>query len=93
MVKAFNHISSSDLASQGAPAGTPNRRALAVAGDSDEARAAVAELIDELGFDTVDVGPLAEGWRYQRDTAAYVERFDADGLRDALAKAVRYRDM
>jgi predicted dinucleotide-binding enzyme len=93
VVKAFNHIYFSDLASQGAPAGTPNRRALAVAGDSSDARAAVAELIDELGFDTVDVGPLAEGWRYQRDTAAYVERFDADGLRDALAKAVRYRDM
>ena len=37
--------------------------------------------------------PLAEGWRYQRDTAAYVQRFDADGLRAALAKAVRYRDM
>ncbi|GEL99256.1 NADPH-dependent F420 reductase [Cellulomonas terrae] len=93
VVKAFNHITSADLATQGAPAGTPDRRALAVAGDSDDARAAVAELIDELGFDTVDVGPLAEGWRYQRDTAAYVQRFDADGLRAALARAVRYRDM
>ena len=93
VVKAFNHIGAGDLTTQGAPAGTPDRRALAVAGDSDEARAAVAELIDELGFDTVDVGPLAEGWRYQRDTAAYIQRFDADGLRDALAKAVRYRDM
>jgi predicted dinucleotide-binding enzyme len=93
VVKAFNHIYFSDLATQGTPAGTPDRRALAVAGDSDEARAAVAELIDELGFDTVDVGPLAEGWRYQRDTAAYVQRYDADGLREALGKAVRYRDM
>ena len=26
-------------------------------------------------------------------SAAYIQRFDADGLRDALAKAVRYRDM
>lgn len=93
VVKAFNHIASGDLATQGAPAGTPDRRALAVAGDSEEARAAVAELIDELGFDTVDVGPLSEGWRYQRDTDAYVQRFDADGLRAALARAVRYRDM
>ena len=78
---------------QGAPAGTPNRRALAVAGDSDEARTAVSQLVDELGFDAVDVGPLAEGWRYQRDTEAYVQRYDADGLRAALSKAVRYRDM
>ena len=93
VVKAFNHIYAAELLTHGLPAGAPDRRALAVAGDSDEARAAVAELIDELGFDTVDVGPLAEGWRYQRDTAAYVQRFDADGLRAALAKAVRYRDM
>jgi predicted dinucleotide-binding enzyme len=93
VVKAFNHIMFSDLATQGVPAGTPGRRALAVAGDSDEARKAVAELVDELGFDAVDAGPLAEGWRYQRDTEAYVKPYDADGLRVALSKAVRYRDM
>jgi len=93
VVKAFNHIMFSDLATQGAPAGAPDRRALAVAGDSDEARTAVSQLIDELGFDAVDAGPLAEGWRYQRDTAAYVRRYDADGLRAALSQAVRYRDM
>ena len=93
VVKAFNHIMFSDLATQGAPAGAPDRRALAVAGDSHEARTAVSQLIDELGFDAVDAGPLAEGWRYQRDTAAYVQRYDADGLRTALTKAVRYRDM
>ncbi|WP_315096791.1 NAD(P)-binding domain-containing protein [uncultured Cellulomonas sp.] len=93
VVKAFNHIMFSDLATQGVPAGTPDRRALAVAGDSDEARTAVAQLVDELGFDAVDVGPLSEGWRYQRDTEAYVQRYDADGLRTALSNAVRYRDM
>ena len=93
VVKAFNHIMFSDLATQGVPAGTPDRRALAVAGDSDEARTAVAQLVDELGFDAVDAGPLSEGWRYQRDTEAYVQRYDADGLRTALSKAARYRDM
>jgi len=93
VVKAFNHIIFSDLITDSTPAGTPDRRALAVAGDSSDARRAVAELIDELGFDAVDVGPLAEGWRYQRDTPAYVQAYDADGLRAALAKAVRYRDM
>ena len=93
VVKAFNHITFGDLAEQGVPAGSPGRRALAVAGDSDEARTAVTQLVDEFGFDVVDVGPLSEGWRYQRDTEAYVRRYDADELRAALSKAVRYRDM
>ena len=31
----------------------------------------MAEFLDSIGYDAYDVGPLAEGWRYQRDTAAY----------------------
>ncbi len=93
VVKAFNHIHYADLATQGQPAGAPGRRALAVAGDVAGAKETVATLIDELGFDVVDVGPLAEGWRFQRDTPAYVPRFDAEGLRTALAQAARYADM
>jgi predicted dinucleotide-binding enzyme len=93
VVKAFNNIMSSDLGSQGVPAGTPDRRALSIAGDDADAKAAVTALIDQFGFDVVDAGELSEGWRAQRDTAAYVQRHDADGMRAALAKAVRYRDM
>lgn len=93
VVKAFNQIYFEDLASQGEPAGTPHRRALAIAGDDVEAKTVVAGLIDELGFDVVDVGPLSEGWRYQRDTPAYVVRLDADELRTALGRARRYADM
>ncbi len=48
-------------------------------------RQTVGALIDEFGFDAVDVGPLAEGWRYQPDTPAYNVRQDADELRAALA--------
>lgn len=29
------------------------------------------ELRDKIGYDTVDLGPLSEGWRTQPDTAAY----------------------
>jgi predicted dinucleotide-binding enzyme len=92
VVKAFNHIYFEDLASQGQPAGTSGRRALAIAGDDTDAKKTVSALIDEFGFDVVDAGPLAEGWRYQRDTAAYVDRFDADELRGKLAEAKRYAD-
>ena len=93
VVKGFNHIYFEDLASQGQAAGTPGRRPLAIAGDDADAKKTVAALIDEFGFDVVDVGPLAEGWRYQRDTPAYVPRFDADELRGKLAEAKRYADM
>ena len=93
VVKAFNHIGARELTSQSEPAGTEGRRALIVAGDDAAARERVAALIDEFGFDPVDIGELAEGWRAQRDTPAYVKRFDAAGLRQALAAAKRYRDM
>lgn len=93
VVKAFNHIAAAELTSQSLPAGSPDRRALIVAGDDADARARVAALIDEFGFDPIDIGELAEGWRVQRDTPAYVRRYDVDGLRQALAAAKRYRDM
>jgi hypothetical protein len=92
VVKAFNNIYFEHLAAQGAPAGTPDRRALPVAGDDADAKRLVAALIDELGFDVVDAGGLAEGWRFQRDTPAYVVRADAADLTARLARAKRYRD-
>ena len=87
VVKAFNNIYYADLAAQGQPAGTPGRRALPIAGDDAEAKKVVAGLIEEFGFDVIDAGGLAEGRRFQRDTAAYVTRLDAGGLRAALAGA------
>jgi hypothetical protein len=93
VVKAFNHIGSADLTTANTPTGTPHRRALAIFGDDEEARATVTELIDEFGFDVVDGGPLAEGWRIQRDTPGYVKPDDAENLRGHLAAAKRYRDM
>jgi len=91
--KAFNHIAAADLVSDGSPAGTPDRRGLVVAGDDAEAQQVVAGIIDQFGFDVVDAGPLAEGWRIQRDTPGYVTRFTAEQLRGKLAEAKRYRDM
>lgn len=92
VVKVFNNIYSGHLGAQGRPAGSPGRRALPIAGNSDEAKVTVQELVNELGFDVVDAGLLAEGWRYQRDTAAYVTGFDVPGLREALGEATRYAD-
>lgn len=93
VVKAFNHIQAAHLTDHAQPPGTPNRRALVIAGNDEDAKSRVARLIDEFGFDVVDAGPLAEGWRIQRDTPGYGPRRTADQLRADLAAAVRYRDM
>jgi predicted dinucleotide-binding enzyme len=93
VVKAFNHIYARDLTTHGQPTGSPNRRALVIAGDDPAAKATVLALIDAFGFDTVDAGPLKEGWRIQRDTPGYGPRRTADELRKDLAAARRYAQM
>lgn len=61
VIKAFNHMGYHDLFDESAPAGTPKRKALALAGDDDAAIATVRSFIDDLGFDSLYVGPLANG--------------------------------
>lgn len=89
VVKGFNHIMSTQILTDGTPAGTPDRRALATASDSDEAVSFITALYDEFGFDTVSAGPLAESWRVERDRPAYVVRQNADELVANLAAAER----
>ena len=89
VVKAFNHIQAAALTAEAQPAGTNNRRALAIAGDDAAAKAKVAQLIDQFGFDVVDIGPLSDSWRIQRDTPGYGPRRTANELRRDLAAAQR----
>jgi 8-hydroxy-5-deazaflavin:NADPH oxidoreductase len=89
VVKAFNHIYAAQIPTDGRPAGTPNRRGLVIAGNDPAAKATVAKLLDEFGYDTVDAGPLSESWRIQRDTPGYGPRRTADELRKDLAAAQR----
>ena len=106
VVKAFNNIFFGHLASLARPAGDPERSVLAIAGDDEGAKATVTEVLDRLGYDAHDAGSLAEGWRFQRDTAAYGapyvvpgEDFPGTGkpashqeMAEALAAARRYAD-
>ena len=63
-----------------------------IAGDDPAAKATVTDLLDQFGFDTVDAGPLKEGWRIQRDTPGYGPRRNAEELRRDLVAAKRYAD-
>lgn len=71
VVKAFNTIYYKHLLSLARPSGAGDRSALPIAGDDAGAKAAVAAFLDAIGYDSVDVGALAEGWRFQPNTPAY----------------------
>jgi 8-hydroxy-5-deazaflavin:NADPH oxidoreductase len=89
VVKAFNHIQAHEIPTDGTPAGTPDRRALATSSNFPEAVALVTELYDAIGFDTVDVSPLSESWRIERDRPGYGVRQNREQLVENLAKAPR----
>ena len=84
VVKAFNAIYARWLAERGLPAGDPGRLAIPIAGDDAEAKRLVAALIDEIGFDAVDAGRLAEGRKFQPDTPPYGAEAGAEQLRELL---------
>ncbi|MFI5958742.1 NADPH-dependent F420 reductase [Cryptosporangium sp. NPDC051539] len=101
VVKLFNNIFWGALHTLARPSGAPDRSALAIAGDDASAKAQVTEFLDGIGYDAVDAGPLAEGWRYQPGTPAYGLIYaegnsleaaipaDAEKVRTALAAATR----
>lgn len=71
IIKAFNAIRMDDLLNDGLPASAAERRALPIAGDDAQGKAMVTALLDEFGFDEVDAGGLAEGWRFEAGTPVY----------------------
>ena len=91
VVKAFNNIGFQSLLEKGRPKGEAGRTALPVAGDRPQAREKVMRLVDELGFDPVDAGTLADSWRQQPGTPAYAADLDVPRLQQALAAAEQSR--
>ncbi|WP_375143783.1 NADPH-dependent F420 reductase [Acuticoccus sp. MNP-M23] len=89
VVKAFNSIMMIDFHRDARKSGAPDRRAIPIAGDDEAAKAEVAALMDALGYDAYDAGPLAEGWRFERDRPAYCAALDRDALAKSLAATTR----
>ena len=87
VIKVFNSIYAASLANKGAAKGTPGRIALAVSGDDARTKSVVLELVDALGFDPVDNGPLSNSWRQQIGSPGYCLDLDKAKLTAALASA------
>lgn len=89
IIKAFNSILVEDVVPDARPPGAPDRRALPIAGDDADARRTTITLMDRLGYDTVDAGPLVEGWRFDRRRPVYCVPLDKVTLANMLAETKR----
>jgi predicted dinucleotide-binding enzyme len=87
VVKAFNTMSYVRITHEAKPRGAAERLALPVAGDDPTAKQIVGALIDDMGFDPVDAGTLADGRHQQPGTAVYDVPLGAEGVRAALAES------
>jgi 8-hydroxy-5-deazaflavin:NADPH oxidoreductase len=86
LVKAFNAVRWTVLKDEGEPRGAVGRLAMPLAGNDPDAKRTVAGLIDEIGFDPVDVGDLAHGGRrIQPGAPVYVAHMSAEEMRRRLA--------
>lgn len=72
IVQAFTHIQAPHMASRARPAGAPDRIAVPISSNYPEAVALVADLLERIGFDTVDNSPLSEAWRSAPGQPAWV---------------------
>jgi 8-hydroxy-5-deazaflavin:NADPH oxidoreductase len=85
VVKAFNQIRWTNLGADGKPAGTAGRTGIPIAGDDPAAKRVVMDLVEQIGFDAVDTGPLASGRLFQPNTSLYVANVTAEKIRSVVA--------
>ncbi len=90
IVKVFNAIMAKDIVPHARPrsvSGALDRRALPIAGDDAAARQQVITFLDEIGYDSVDAGPLAESWRFERGMPGYCIPLRRSSMAGALLMA------
>lgn len=87
VVKSFNHIGDHEMEPDAAAAHSPDRRALAVAGDDAQAKAGVMDFIHRIGFDSVDAGDLRTGRQFEPGHPLFNGRFDSAQLSELFANS------
>ena len=80
VVKSLNQLGYHELDEHARPRGAPDRIAVGAAGDDPAAVHAVMRLVERLGFDPVDAGPLANGAALEPDGSPFAVTYEADEL-------------
>lgn len=93
IVKVFNAIFAKDMVKDAKPNDKQHRRALPIAGNDQQAKQIAEKLLERVGYDYVDVGSLAESWRFERAKPAYCRPLEREPLIEALALASRTEEL
>jgi predicted dinucleotide-binding enzyme len=86
VVKSLNQLGYHQLEEERRPRGASGRIALGAAGDDPAAVSRVMRLVDRLGFDPVDAGPLRNGVALEPDGSPIAVTYSADELSALVAR-------
>jgi predicted dinucleotide-binding enzyme len=84
VVKALSHMGYHHLHDEARPKGAAGRKAIAIAGDSDADTAEVAEFVDAIGFDPLQIGPLKNGRYLEPSHPAFGANLTIDDLQRVI---------
>jgi 8-hydroxy-5-deazaflavin:NADPH oxidoreductase len=86
VVKSLNQLGYHELEEHRRPKGAPDRIAIGAAGDDRLAVRAVMRLIERLGFDAVDAGPLEHGVVLEPDGSPFAITYDRYELLERVSR-------
>lgn len=89
VVKVYNNIIAGSLVQSGLPKGSVTRIALPISGDDQRSKSLVADLVNDSGFDALDIGNLQESWRQQPGSPIYCTDLNLPQLKENITKAKR----
>jgi predicted dinucleotide-binding enzyme len=85
VIKSLNQLGYHQLEESQRPRGAPDRIAIGAAGDDRMALSGVMRLLDRLGFDPVDAGPLKNGVALEPDGSPIATTYDAARLSELVS--------
>lgn len=89
VIKALNNIISGSFVRNGRAPGTKGRIALPISGDDVKSKQEVAKLVDSIGYDSTDIGNIAESWRQQPGSPIYCTDLNIEELKFWTQKSKR----
>lgn len=87
VLKVYNTILAGSLIQAGLPKNSINRIALPISGDNEKSKKLVTSLVNDSGFESLDIGKLSDSWRQQPGSPIYCTDLNLLELKHNIDKA------